>query len=71
MVWPNFFLMHAFFALKGSKLFTIISIRGRNVLLAAVSEMLVFPVVSFPSHVVFLLSGLLYNKQCHMQMHLA
>ena len=23
-VWPNFFLMNAFFALKGSKLFTII-----------------------------------------------
>ena len=25
MVWPNFFLMNIFFALKGSKLFTIIS----------------------------------------------
>ena len=25
MVWPNFFLMNVFFALKGSKLFTIIS----------------------------------------------
>ena len=23
MVWPNFFLMNVFFALKGSKLFTI------------------------------------------------
>ena len=29
MVWPNFFLMNIFFALKGSKLFTIIS--GRTV----------------------------------------
>ena len=26
MVWPNFFLMNVFFALKGSKLFIIISI---------------------------------------------
>ena len=25
MVWPNFFLMNVFFALRGSKLFTIIS----------------------------------------------
>ena len=25
MVWPNFFLMNVFFALKGSKLFIIIS----------------------------------------------
>ena len=30
MEWPNFFLMNVFFALKGSKLFTIISNQVRH-----------------------------------------
>ena len=37
-VWPNFFLMNVFVALKGSKLFIIITSSGGGILIAVKNE---------------------------------
>ena len=45
MVWPNFFLMNVFFALKGSKLFIFISNLVRSGALVITSLVLMYSII--------------------------
>ena len=60
MVWPNFFLMNVFFALKGSKLFIIIDVYTLNLLSLTILlewQLYMFPCVLYVRYVLTVYTG--------------